>query len=133
MDLTIKEDKGFKYNDEGEGGVLILLHGLMGALSNWEHVVRQFKTSHRVIIPMLPIYDMPILTTGVKSLSKFLKKFVTHMNLDKFIIIGNSLGGHVALMFVASNQSSVKSLILAGSSGLYENSFGGSFPKRGSY
>src|SRR5690606_32950946 len=74
-----------------------------------------------------------ILTTGVKSLSKFLKKFVTHMNLDKFIIIGNSLGGHVGLMFVASNQSSVKSLILAGSSGLYENSFGGSFPKRGSY
>lgn len=133
MDFTIKEDKGFKYVDEGEGEVIVLLHGLMGALSNWEYVVNQFKENYRVIIPMLPIYEMPILTTGVKSLSKFLKKFVTHMQLKDFIIVGNSLGGHVGLMYVASNQSNVKALVLAGSSGLYENAFGGSFPKRGNF
>ncbi len=133
MDFTIKEDKGFKYVDEGAGEVIVLLHGLMGALSNWEYVVNQFKDSYRVIIPMLPIYEMPILTTGVKSLSKFLKKFVTHMQLKDFVIVGNSLGGHVGLMYVASNQANVKALVLAGSSGLYENAFGGSFPKRGNY
>jgi pimeloyl-ACP methyl ester carboxylesterase len=133
MDFTIKEDKGFKYVDEGNGEVIVLLHGLMGALSNWEYVVNQFKDNYRVIIPMLPIYEMPILTTGVKSLSKFLKKFVAHMQLKDFVIVGNSLGGHVGLMYVASNQENVKALVLAGSSGLYENAFGGSFPKRGNY
>jgi len=133
MDFAIKEDKGFKYIDEGEGEVIVLLHGLMGALSNWEYVVRQFKDNYRVIIPMMPVYEMPILTTGVKSLSKFLKKFVVHLALKDFILVGNSLGGHVGLMYVSSNQTNVKSLVLAGSSGLYENSFGGSFPKRGSY
>jgi pimeloyl-ACP methyl ester carboxylesterase len=133
MDFAIKEDQEFKYIDEGEGQVVVLLHGLMGALSNWKEVVDKFKENYRVIIPMLPIYDMPILTTGVKSLSKFLKKFVDHMGLTDFIIVGNSLGGHVGLMYVVANQENVKSLILAGSSGLYENSFGGSFPKRGNY
>jgi len=133
MDFAIKEDQEFKYIDEGEGQVVVLLHGLMGALSNWKEVVDKFKEKYRVIIPMMPIYDMPILTTGVKSLSKFLKRFVDHMQLKDFIIVGNSLGGHVGLMYVVGNQENVKSLILAGSSGLYENSFGGTFPKRGNY
>ena len=133
MDFAIKEDKGFKYIDEGKGEVIVLLHGLMGALSNWEYVVKEFSKDYRVIIPMMPVYEMPILTTGVKSLSKFLKKFITQMDLKNFIIVGNSLGGHVGLMYVSANQENVRSLILAGSSGLYENSFGGSFPKRGNY
>jgi len=133
MDFTIKEDKGFRYIDEGEGEIIVLLHGLMGALSNWEYVVNQFKANYRVIIPMLPVYEMPIITTGVKSLSKFLRKFVSHMELKNFIIVGNSLGGHVGLMYVTTNQANVKALILAGSSGLYENAFGGTFPKRGNY
>lgn len=133
MDFAIKEDKGFKYIDEGKGEVIVLLHGLMGALSNWQYVVEEFSKDYRVIIPMMPVYEMPILTTGVKSLSKFLKKFISHMELKDFIIVGNSLGGHVGLMYVSANQENVKSLILAGSSGLYENSFGGSFPKRGNY
>lgn len=133
MDFAIKEENGFKYIDEGKGEVIVLLHGLMGALSNWEHVVDHFRGSYRIIIPMLPIYEMPILTTGVKSLSKYLKRFVTHFDLKDILIVGNSLGGHVGLMYVAANQSNVKALVLAGSSGLYENAFGGSFPKRGNY
>jgi len=133
MELTIKEEKGFKYIDEGTGEVMILLHGLMGALSNWEDTVTLFKEDYRVIIPMLPIYDMPIISTGVKSLTKWFEKFVKHLQLDQFLLVGNSLGGHVALMYVAEHQEKVKALVLAGSSGLYENSFGGSFPRRESY
>ncbi|QNL50005.1 alpha/beta hydrolase [Olivibacter sp. SDN3] len=133
MELTIKEDKGYKYIDEGEGQVLLLLHGLMGALSNWEETVGELKGEYRVIIPMLPIYDMPIISTGVKSLSKWLEKFVNHMNLRDFVLVGNSLGGHIALMYVVEHQDKIKALVLAGSSGLYENSFGGSFPRRESY
>lgn len=133
MDFVIKEENGFKYVEQGEGEVLLLLHGLMGALSNWEHVVSEFSKDYRVIIPMLPIYEMPLLTLGVKTLSKFVQKFVKYKKLENITVLGNSLGGHVALVYALSHQERLKSMVLAGSSGLYENAFGGSFPRRESY
>jgi len=133
MDFVLKEENGFSYIDEGEGEVLLLLHGLMGALSNWDDVIEEFKSEYRVIIPILPIYDLPLITTGVKSLSKFVHKFVTYKGLKNVTLLGNSLGGHVALIYVLSHPEVVKALVLTGSSGLYENAFGGSFPRRGSY
>ncbi|MES2276855.1 MAG: alpha/beta hydrolase [Bacteroidota bacterium] len=133
MDLVLKEEHGFSYIDEGEGEVLLLLHGLMGALSNWERVVDEFKSEYRVIIPMLPIYDLPLLTTGVRSLSKYVHKFVKRKGLKNITLLGNSLGGHVGLIYTLAHQEYVKALVLTGSSGLYENAFGGSFPRRESY
>ena len=133
MEFAIKEEKGFKYIDEGEGEVLILLHGLMGALSNWTDVVTEFKKNYRVIIPLLPLYDLPLLTTGVKSLAKFVHKFVKHKELSNITVLGNSLGGHVGLIYTLNHPEEVKALVLTGSSGLYENAFGGSFPRRESY
>ncbi|HAL83477.1 MAG TPA: alpha/beta hydrolase [Mucilaginibacter sp.] len=133
MDFVLKEEHGFSYIDEGEGEVLLLLHGLMGALSNWDKVIEEFKSEYRVIIPVLPIYDLPLLTTGVKTLAKFVHKFVRYKKLTDITILGNSLGGHVALIYVLAHPEGVKSLVLTGSSGLYENAFGGSFPRRGSY
>ena len=133
MEFAIKEENGFRYVEEGEGEVLLLLHGLMGALSNWEDVVKEFKGKYRVIIPMLPLYDLPLLTTGVKTLAKFVHKFIKYKQLESVVLLGNSLGGHVALIYTLNHQQYVKALVLAGSSGLYENAFGGSFPRRESY
>ncbi|MGN8071785.1 alpha/beta fold hydrolase [Mucilaginibacter sp. SG564] len=130
MDFVLKEEHGFSYIDEGEGEVLLLLHGLMGALSNWEEVVEEFRPNYRVILPMLPIYDMPLITTGVKSLSKFLHKFIKFKELNNITLLGNSLGGHVALIYVLAHPENIKAMVLTGSSGLYENAFGGSFPRR---
>lgn len=133
MKFTLKEDNGFKYIDEGEGDVLLLLHGLMGALSNWDAVIERFSKQYRVVIPMLPLYDLPLLTTGVKTLSKHIHKFVVYKKLNDITILGNSLGGHVGLIYALDHQDRTKAMVLAGSSGLYENSFGGSFPRRESY
>lgn len=128
----ITED-GFSYVEVGSGETLLLLHGLMGELSNWEGVIDYFKDKYRVVVPILPIYEQPLLTLGVKSLSKFVHKFVKYKKLNQFVLVGNSLGGHVGLVFTSTHQEFVKALVLTGSSGLYENAFGGSFPRRGSY
>lgn len=133
MEFAIKEENGYKFIDEGEGEVLLLLHGLMGALSNWTDVVREFKKDYRVIIPLLPLYDLPLLTTGVKTLAKYVHKFVKKQKLQNVTVLGNSLGGHVGLIYTLAHQEDVKALVLTGSSGLYENAFGGSFPRRESY
>ena len=133
MKIQVKESGGFKFVDEGAGDVLLLLHGLFGALSNWESVVERFSKSYRVVIPMLPIYEMPIREAGLEGLRKFVEDFVAHMAISKMIIMGNSLGGHIALMYTIQNEEKVAKLILTGSSGLFEDSMGGSYPKRGNY
>ena len=133
MKLTVKEENDFKFVDEGEGPVLMLLHGLFGALSNWEGVVDRFSKNFRVVIPMLPIYEMPIREAGLEGLRKFVEDFVALKKLDNMIIMGNSLGGHVALVYALANPGKVHKLILTGSSGLFEDSMGGSYPKRGNY
>ncbi|MDB4926222.1 alpha/beta hydrolase [Mucilaginibacter sp.] len=130
MGFVLKEERGFSYIDEGEGEVLLLLHGLMGGLSNWEEVIEEFSKKYRVILPMLPVYDLPVITTGVKTLSKHVHKFIKFKKLENVVLLGNSLGGHVGLIYVLAHAEKVKALVLTGSSGLYENAFGGSFPRR---
>ncbi len=133
MGLNVKEGNSYKYVDEGKGQVLMLLHGLFGALSNWEGVVNLFSKQFRVVIPMLPIYEMPIKEAGLEGLQKFVEDFVTMKQLDHMIILGNSLGGHVGLLYTLHNEAKVDKLLLTGSSGLFENTMGGSYPRRGSY
>ncbi|MEP2670804.1 MAG: alpha/beta hydrolase [Cyclobacteriaceae bacterium] len=133
MALVVKEKSGFKYVDEGQGPVLMLLHGLFGALSNWEEVITRFSPQFRVIIPMLPIYEMPIKEAGLEGLRKFVEDFVEEMQLQNMIIMGNSLGGHVGILYTLHNKDKVDKLVLTGSSGLFENTMGGSYPRRGSY
>jgi pimeloyl-ACP methyl ester carboxylesterase len=131
--MEIKEKEGFSYIDEGEGDILLLLHGLFGMLSNWEGVINKFSSTSRIIIPILPIYDMPLRQSGLEGLTAYVEGFVDMMKLENMSVMGNSLGGHIGLMYTLNNEDKVKNLILTGSSGLFENSMGGSYPKRGDY
>src|SRR5204863_1014632 len=128
MPISVKDENGFRYVDEGKGQVLLLLHGLFGALSNWEGVVMRFSKNFRVVIPMLPIYEMPIKEAGLEGLRKFVEDFVTLMKLENMVLLGNSLGGHVGLLYTMHNSAKVDKLLLTGSSGLFENTMGGSYP-----
>lgn len=131
--MEIKKKDTYSYIDEGSGEPLVLLHGLFGALSNWEDVVGKFSQNYRVLIPLLPIYDMPLKKAGLDALTDFVEGFVDLMGIKDMTLIGNSLGGHVALIYTLRHQDNIKRLVLTGSSGLFENTMGGSFPKRGSY
>ena len=131
MNYTIKQDGKFKYIEEGNGEVLMLLHGLFGALSNFKDLIEHFRKTHKVVVPMLPLLEMDLLHTSVGGLQKFVNKFIEHRKYDNIHLMGNSLGGHVALVQVLKKPERIKSLILTGSSGLFENGMGDTYPKRG--
>jgi len=134
MSKTLIKEGKFSYLEAGEGQPIIILHGLMGALSNFDDVLSYFSAKgYKVIIPELPIYSLPLLKTNVKSISKFLKEFMIFKNINNAILLGNSLGGHIALYFTKLNLKNVSGLVLTGSSGLYEKSMGDTYPKRGNY
>lgn len=131
MEERIKKEGNFEYVEEGEGPVLLLLHGLFGALSNFEDVVNHFSGRYKVVIPLMPLYTLPVINTNVKNLMNFVRDFIEYKNYKDINLLGNSLGGHVGLVYVSKYPERVKHLVLTGSSGLYENAMGGSFPKRG--
>jgi pimeloyl-ACP methyl ester carboxylesterase len=133
MQYEIKQKDKFKYIDEGNGEPLLLLHGLFGALSNFKDLIEHFRRSHRVIVPMLPLFDLDIFHTTVGGLEKHVQKFIEAMDLRNIHLLGNSLGGHVALVHILKHPERIKSLILTGSSGLFENGMGDTYPKRGDY
>lgn len=131
MKFEIKQEGKFQYIEEGEGHPIILLHGLFGALSNFNDVINHFKDRYRVVIPLLPIYELPIPETNIKNLAEFVREFILHKNYDKVTLLGNSLGGHVTLVYSVAYPQKVHSIVLTGSSGLYENAMGDTFPRRG--
>lgn len=133
MTHTITEEQGFKYVEEGEGEVLMLLHGLFGALSNFYDIIEHFKDTHKVVIPILPLYELPLEETTVMGYVDYVERFVAYKNYPKVIALGNSLGGHIALLYALRNPEKLSAVVLTGSSGLFESAMGDSYPKRGDY
>jgi 2-hydroxy-6-oxonona-2,4-dienedioate hydrolase len=131
---SVKKENKFSYLEIGEGTPIIILHGLMGGLSNFEQVTDYFSNrGYKIIIPELPIYSMSLIKTNVKSFVKYLDQFIEFKNLKEVILLGNSLGGHIGLLYTKLYPEKVKGLVITGSSGLYENAMGAGYPKRGSY
>ena len=133
MNPTVRSEQGFKYIEEGEGPVLMLLHGLFGAMSNFRGIFDAFSSRYRVIIPLIPIYEQTKVKSSVEGYSKYIEEFVDFKQIDKATLLGNSLGGHIALVYSLRRPEKVESLILTGSSGLFESGMGSGFPRRGSY
>src|ERR1700744_1437844 len=133
MQYEIKQDEKFRFIEEGQGEPLMLLHGLFGALSNFSGQIDYFRQRYKVIVPILPLLELDLLHTSVGGLEKFVHKFIEYRDYKDINMMGNSLGGHVALMYVLRHPERINSLILTGSSGLFENGMGDTYPKRGDY
>ncbi len=128
----IKTDGQFRFIESaGEGPVLMLLHGLFGALSNFEGIISHFGKRYNVVVPMLPVYELSIRETGLGGLLDFVTAFAKTRNLTNVNLLGNSLGGHIAQLYTLRSPERVRSLTLTGSSGLFESAMGTGFPKRG--
>jgi pimeloyl-ACP methyl ester carboxylesterase len=128
----VKEEGKFKWLEEGEGGQpIILLHGLMGGAENFGEMVDFISAEYKVYGLDLKLFEGSLLRVSVKSLSDYLYEFMNHLGLPSATLIGNSMGGHIALIFSKEHPEMVENMILTGSSGLYENAMGDSFPRRG--
>ncbi len=133
MHYSISQVQSFRFVDVGQGPVLFILHGLFGALSNFKEVINHFSPRFRVVIPILPLFDLEVKESTLDGLYKHVQEFVEYFGLKDLNLLGNSLGGHLALIYTLGNLENVKSITLTGSSGLYENSIGDSYPKKGDY
>lgn len=131
--LTIKNKDQFNFIEEGpdDGETLLLLHGLFGTASNFDETIHYFKDKYKVYLPILPIFQMNVRKLSISSLMEFVRDFVEHFNIKNPHLIGNSLGGHIGLLYVLEYMNEVSTMTLTGSSGLYESAFGKSFPRRG--
>lgn len=133
MQYEVKKHDKFRYIEEGEGETLVLLHGLFGAMSNFSDLIEYFRHHYKVVIPLLPLFELDILHTSVGGLAKYVNRFIEARRYRDIHLLGNSLGGHVALVHILKHPELIKSLTLTGSSGLFENGMGDSYPKRGDY
>ena len=128
----IKTEGKFKWLEEGNGGQpVILLHGLMGGVENFGEMVNFISAECKVYGLDLKLFEgRSLLKVSVKSLSDYLNEFMHHLGIKSAVLIGNSMGGHIGLIFTKDHPKKVDGLILTGSSGLFEESMGNSYPKR---
>lgn len=132
---SIHEASGFRYVDEGPSDSsippIVLLHGMLGDLDNWTDTVSDLAAhGYRVLVPVLPVYDLPMSQTSVPGLTEYVRDFVDMLELDEVVLIGNSLGGHIALIYAIDYSDDVAALVLSGASGIYEVSMGTSTMRR---
>ena len=113
------------FRDEGEGFPIVLVHGTASSLHTWDAWTNELKKTNRVIRMDLPAFGI----TGpnknadysIESYTTFLHSFVKKLNLEKFHLAGNSLGGNIAWNYAAEHPAKVEKLILVDASGLPTN------------
>jgi pimeloyl-ACP methyl ester carboxylesterase len=130
----VVKENGFEYFETGgDGEQLVLLHGLMGTLSNFGGILDHFGKDMNVVVPILPLYTLPLKKLNLDGLVDYIISFLEFKGYSKIHVLGNSLGGHLCQILALRRPDLVKSMILTGSSGLFENAMGSTFPKRGDY
>lgn len=108
---------------------LVMLHGMFGGLSNYDPLLKEVDGC-TVYVPSIPVYEADPVELTIPRLSRWLYGFCNHMNLHAPVLLGNSMGGHIALDYAVQFPDSVSALVLTGSSGLLEREFGSSCPRR---
>lgn len=130
----IKKRDGLTWAEAGaehDGLPVIFLHGMMGDISNWETTIPAVaKAGYRVLCPILPVYTMPLRAANLDGLVTFVDEFLDSQGLHEVVLAGNSLGGHLAVLFAIKHPEHVRALVLTGASGIYEVEMSSSIMRR---
>lgn len=109
------------YVDEGDGEVLLLLHGMAGSSATWRSVLGPLSRTYRVIAPDLPGHGQSSKPRSDYSLGAFaalLRDLLDGIGVTGATVVGHSLGGGVAMQFLYQHPDYARGLILIGSGGL---------------
>jgi pimeloyl-ACP methyl ester carboxylesterase len=111
-----------RYRSAGEcGSVLVLLHGIGRTLEDWSENMLALGKSHRVFAPDFPgcgFSDKPVLPYTTPFLAGFVRDFLRVLNLERAILVGNSMGGGISLEFSALFPELLEGLVLVAPAGM---------------
>jgi pimeloyl-ACP methyl ester carboxylesterase len=113
----------FRWLERGEGDAVVLLHGLMGEMDHWESALEALGPRVRALAPELPIFDAARCEPSIPALADHVRAFLDALAIERPVVGGNSLGGHLALELALAHPARVSGLVLTGSSGLFERGF----------
>ena len=87
----------------GDGKPLVILHGLLGSLDNWVTVSKYLAKKYKVYIIDLPNHGKSYHTKyfSYENMANDLDSFFVENGLTKFSLLGHSMGGKLALKYVA--------------------------------
>ena len=135
LNSHFREKRGFRFIEAGAPSAerpVICLHGILGTADEWRPVVRRLAAQgHHVYVPAIPFQEFPLRSMTVIGVMEYVRSFVEALRLDPAVLVGNSLGGQVALCYVLEYPDSVIGLGLAGAAGMYEVPLGTSLIRRG--
>ncbi len=110
------------YRDEGRGPVLLLLHGSNASLHTWEGWVRELKSDYRLIRLDLPGHGLtgphPENRYHWAEAAQFVDHFAQKLKLDRYVVVGNSMGGGIAWNYALAFPQKVEKLVLIGARGI---------------
>ncbi len=120
--LRERREPEFKvFGNSGNGPEIVLLHGLFGALSNWNDTIPLISKFGKPVALEFPIISGHRSEVKVKALAVFTEYYIRKNKIAPTVLCGNSLGGHVALRLCLARPELVDCMILTGTSGLYEH------------
>lgn len=128
--MDMREDPEFRWLERGAGEPVVLLHGLMGQMHHWDAVLEAAGAGYRAIAPTLPVFHPDLGETTVGALGRYVLRLLDALDIQRAVLGGNSLGGHVALRLALEHPDRVSGLVLTGSSGLFERGFTSGVPHR---
>jgi pimeloyl-ACP methyl ester carboxylesterase len=104
------------YRDEGEGPIVILLHANYSSLFMWEPWVAALRDRYRVIRLDLPAHGLtgpePSGNYTLERIQQLFEKFVDEKGLERFTVVGTSIGGTVAMRYTADHPDRIERLVL---------------------
>lgn len=109
------------YRRGGHGPTLLLLHGMAGSSRTWKAVMPELAREYDVVAPDLPGHgesDSPTGDYSLGNLSATLRDLLVVLGVDRATIVGQSLGGGVAMQLAYQHPELAERLVLVGSGGL---------------
>ncbi len=116
--MNDRTQAALRWLERGEGEAVVLLHGLLGHMLHWDEALDALAPSCRAMALTLPILDPGFRYTSVPALAAHVRRFLDVLGLERAVVGGTSLGGHVAARLALAAPDRVSGLVLTGSSGL---------------